>query len=112
MATIKAEVVPLRTWKEQSATQEGEECFSLTIASGRELARLGVEEASAEIRRRAAAGRLNRGLAIRLPYDDDAALALRHRDFTVVPRGECSSSRPLWSRPASGRSSLRVAAGG
>lgn len=57
------------------------------IESGRELARLGVEELARDIHRRAASGRLNRGLSISLPYFDDAALQLRRREITIIPRG-------------------------
>ncbi len=40
-----------------------------------------------EVRRRATSGRLNRGLSLSLPYFDDTALELRHREIAVVPRG-------------------------
>ncbi len=69
----------------ESRSQPGE--GESEVNRGRELARLGVEELARDIRRRAAAGRLNRGLSISLPYFDDDALELRRREITVIPRG-------------------------
>ncbi len=58
-----------------------------TVARGRELAGLAVEEMIDEIRRRAASHQLDRGLRLSLPYFDDRRLSLRRRDFTVIPAG-------------------------
>jgi hypothetical protein len=87
MTAVNASAVPLAAWSDQAGAREGVEDVALSIARGRELSRLGVEEAVAEIQRRASAGRLNRGLSLSLPYFDDRALELRHREICVVPRG-------------------------
>lgn len=58
-----------------------------TIARGRRLAGLAVEELIEEVQRRAAGHQLDRGLRLSLPFYDDRRLTLRRRDFTVIPRG-------------------------
>lgn len=87
MTAVNAGAVPLPVWSDQAEPREMSEGVALSIARGRELARLGVEEAVAEIRRRASAGRLNRGLSLSLPYFDDQSLELRRREIVIVPRG-------------------------
>ena len=87
MTAVQANAASRPGWLTPTVAQERTEGIAPSIAAGRELARLATEEVVCEVRRRAASGRLNRGLALRLPYFDDAALALRHREMTVVPRG-------------------------
>jgi hypothetical protein len=57
------------------------------VNQGRALARYETEEMIRLILRRAAAHDLNRGLSLSVPYFDDEALAIRTRDFSVIPAG-------------------------
>jgi hypothetical protein len=57
------------------------------VNQGRALARYTTREIIDTIRRRAAAGDLNRGLSLSLPYFDDQDLELKTRDFEVIPSG-------------------------
>lgn len=57
------------------------------VARGRTVAHMATEEMIEELRRRAAAHQLDRGLRLSLAYFDDRRLALRWRTFTVIPRG-------------------------
>ncbi len=84
---VEANAVSRPDWLSVTDAREPAEGTALSITRGRELARLGVEEVIAEVRRRAASGRLNRGLSLSLPYFDDTALGLRHREIVIVPRG-------------------------
>jgi hypothetical protein len=87
MTAVHTRAVARPAWLTLADSHEHTESVAHSVARGRELARLGVEEVVSEIRRRAASRRLNRGLSLSLPYFDDAALELRHRELTVVPRG-------------------------
>jgi hypothetical protein len=87
MTALNACTAPLQALLDRDSGSEGVDSATRSIARGRELARLGLEEAVAEIRRRASAGLLNRGLSLSLPYFDGRALELRHREISVVPRG-------------------------
>lgn len=57
------------------------------IGRGQAVARMATEEMIEELRRRAAAHQLDRGLRLSVAYFDDRRLALRWRTFTVIPRG-------------------------
>ena len=57
------------------------------IHQGRALARCWTNEIISKIQRKAAAGDLNRGLSLSLPYLDDQMLEMRMFDFEVVPAG-------------------------
>jgi hypothetical protein len=57
------------------------------INQGRALANFETFEIVTEIKRRAAAHNLNRGLSLSLPYFDDQDLVLRTHDFEVIPAG-------------------------
>ncbi len=57
------------------------------VARGQMLAHLATQELIGELRRRAAAHQLDRGLRLSVSYFDDRRLALRWRTFTVIPRG-------------------------
>jgi len=57
------------------------------VNQGRTLARYTTREIIDTIKRRAAAGDLNRGLSLSLPYFDDQDLELNTRDFEVIPAG-------------------------
>jgi hypothetical protein len=57
------------------------------INQGRALARYQTREIIRTIKQRVAAQDLNRGLSLSLPYFDDQALALKMRDFEVIPAG-------------------------
>jgi hypothetical protein len=57
------------------------------VNQGRAMARHLTLAAIATIRRRSAAGELNRGLRLALPYFDDQALELRKRNMIVIPAG-------------------------
>ena len=57
------------------------------INQGRWLARYQTDEIIQTIKRRAAAGDLNRGLSLSLPYFDDQSLAMKTNDFVVIPAG-------------------------
>ncbi len=57
------------------------------INQGRWLARYQTNEIIQTIKRRAAAGDLNRGLSLSLPYFDDQSLAMKTNDFVVIPAG-------------------------
>lgn len=57
------------------------------INQGRALAAYQTEEMIREIKHRAAAHDLNRGLSLSLPYFDDQALAMHTHDFQVIPAG-------------------------
>lgn len=57
------------------------------INQGRALAIYKTTEIIQTIQRRAAAGDLNRGLNLSLPYFDDQDLQMRLRDFQVIPAG-------------------------
>jgi hypothetical protein len=57
------------------------------INQGRALARYQTREIIQTIKQRAAAQDLNRGLSLSLPYFDDQDLALKMRDFEVIPAG-------------------------
>jgi len=84
---VQASTASRPAWLTPTDAHEVNEGVDLSITRGRELARLGVEEVISEVRRRATSGRLNRGLSLSLPYFDDSALELRHREIAVVPRG-------------------------
>jgi hypothetical protein len=86
MMAVLANAASRPAWLTPTVAQERTEGIAPSIAAGRELARLATEELVCEVHRRAASGRLNRGLALRLPYFDGAR-AMRHREMTVVPRG-------------------------
>ena len=47
----------------------------------------GIEQALTRIRERAAAGSLNRGLSLSLPYFDDQSLQMKVYEFRVIPHG-------------------------
>ena len=87
MMTAQANAAARPAWLTSTEALEGKEGVALSVSKGRDLARLGLEEVVAEVSRRATSGRLNRGLSLSLPYFDDAALELRHREIAVVPRG-------------------------
>jgi hypothetical protein len=57
------------------------------VNQGRALALHQTGEIVLDIRRRAAAQDLNRGLSLSLPYFDDQALHLDSDDFEVIPAG-------------------------
>ena len=57
------------------------------IHQGRALARYWTTEIIGKIQRKAAAGELNRGLSLSLPYLDDQMLEMRMFDFEVIPYG-------------------------
>jgi len=57
------------------------------VNQGRALARYHTDQVIATIRRRAAAGELNRGLSLTLPYFDDQQLEIRRFHFQVIPAG-------------------------
>lgn len=57
------------------------------VNQGRALARYQTLEIIKAIQNRAAAGELNRGLSLSLPYFDDQALETRLHDFQVIPQG-------------------------
>jgi hypothetical protein len=57
------------------------------IHQGRALARYWTNEIIGKIQRKAAAGDLNRGLSLSLPYLDDQMLEMRMFDFEVIPAG-------------------------
>lgn len=67
-----------------------QKCYGLLgqlVNQGRALARGQTCRLIETIRRRAAAGTLNRGLSLSVPYFDDRALSLRTHDFEVIPTG-------------------------
>jgi hypothetical protein len=57
------------------------------VNQGRALAIFQTKEIIARIRERAAAGSLNRGLRLSLPYFDDQELKVAISDFEVIPSG-------------------------
>jgi hypothetical protein len=57
------------------------------VNQGRALARYQTREIIETIRQRAAAGELNRGLSLSLPYFDDQDLKVHRREFQVIPSG-------------------------
>jgi len=57
------------------------------INQGRALARYWTSEIVGKIQRKAAAGDLNRGLSLSLPYFDDQMLEMRMLEFEVIPTG-------------------------
>jgi hypothetical protein len=57
------------------------------VNQGRALAVYQTKEIIQTIQRRAAAGDLNRGLSISLPYFDDQALRMKEYPFEVIPAG-------------------------
>lgn len=57
------------------------------VNQGRALARHHAREVVRTVQQRAAAGELNRGLALSLPYFDDQALRMKTHDFEVIPSG-------------------------
>jgi hypothetical protein len=57
------------------------------VNQGRALARYETREIIKNIKKRASAGSLNRGLSLSLPYFDDQDLVMRTRDFEVIPAG-------------------------
>jgi hypothetical protein len=57
------------------------------VNQGRALARFHTREIIARIRSRVAAGTLNRGFSLSLPYFDDDALSVRIFSVEVIPRG-------------------------
>jgi hypothetical protein len=57
------------------------------VNQGRALARYQTRQIIETIQRRAAAGDLNRGLGLSLPYFDDQALEMKTYDFQVIPAG-------------------------
>lgn len=87
MAEIHAGHSDLGADVQVAETQSRTDDVGSDIERGRQLARLAVEELAREISRRAALGRLNRGLSISLPFFDDAAMQLRRREITIIPRG-------------------------
>lgn len=87
MAVLDAGAAAHPAWLEPSRTEATTEAITLSMAQGRELARLQVQEMIRKIHTRARGQRLNRGLTISLPYFDDAAQELRWREVVVIPRG-------------------------
>jgi hypothetical protein len=80
------------------------------VNQGRALAHYQTRQMIAYIQRRAAAGTLNRGLSLSLPYFDDRALELRTDDFEDLKGGvvrATSSSAPC-ARRMSGRTRCRL----
>jgi hypothetical protein len=61
--------------------------FTRLVAHGHALAYHHVRRIILTIRRRAAAGELNRGLRLSLPYFDDRELALKDYEIEVIPPG-------------------------
>jgi len=57
------------------------------VNQGRALAIYQTQEITARIKERAAAGNLNRGLSLSLPYFDDQELRLDSTKFEVIPAG-------------------------
>lgn len=57
------------------------------VNQGRALARYQTGEIIRTIRTRAAAGDLNRGLSLSLPFFDDQILRVKTHDFVVIPAG-------------------------
>ena len=57
------------------------------VSQGRLLACHQTGEIIQTIKRRAAAGDLNRGLSLSLPYFDDQALEMRMNEFVIIPAG-------------------------
>ncbi len=57
------------------------------VNQGRALAVFQTEEIIRTIKRRAAAGDMNRGLSISLPYFDDQSLRMKDYPFEVIPAG-------------------------
>jgi hypothetical protein len=57
------------------------------VNQGRALARYETQDMIQEIRRRAAAESLNRGLSLSLPYFDDQTLSMEVHKFDVIPAG-------------------------
>jgi hypothetical protein len=57
------------------------------INQGRALARAKAQEIIQTIRERSAAGSLNRGLSLSLPYFDDQYLRMEFANFEVIPAG-------------------------
>ena len=57
------------------------------VNQGRALAQYEVEEIIRTIKRRAAAGDLNRGLSLSLPYFNDQKLAVEAFNFEIIPAG-------------------------
>ncbi len=57
------------------------------VNQGRALARFKTREIITTVKERAAAGSLNRGLSLSLPYFDDQALAMDLLHFEVIPAG-------------------------
>ncbi|MCX6026979.1 MAG: hypothetical protein NTY23_12095 [Chloroflexi bacterium] len=57
------------------------------VNQGRALARYHTDQVIATIHRRAAAGELNRGLSLTLPFFDDQHLEMRRFNFVVIPAG-------------------------
>jgi hypothetical protein len=70
------------------------------VNQGRALAAYETEAMIHAIQRRAAAGDLNRGLSLSVPYFDDQALALRTYDFLVIPAGRIMFLPALVARVA------------
>lgn len=87
MDPSEAVAVTFGTGQRSSGVGTVERPIEQTVARGRTLAQLAVEELIEEIRRRAADHQLDRGLRLSFPYYDDRRLTLRRRDFTVIPRG-------------------------
>ena len=87
MDPSEAMAVTFGTEQRSSGVETVERSVEQTVARGRTLAQLAVEELIEEIRRRAADHQLDRGLRLSFPYYDDRRLTLRRRDFTVIPRG-------------------------
>jgi len=57
------------------------------VNQGRALADFQTKETIAQIQKRAAAGSLNRGLSLSLPYFDDQELRINFSNFEVIPAG-------------------------
>jgi hypothetical protein len=57
------------------------------INQGRALARYQIREIIQNIKQRAAAQDLNRGLSLSLPYFDDQTLTMKMHDFEIIPAG-------------------------
>ena len=68
-------------------------------SKGRALARHETQEIIRDIKRRAAAQDLNRGLSLSLPYFDDQALGMKLHNFQVIPAGRIMFDR---SKPGIG----------
>jgi hypothetical protein len=78
------------------------------VNQGRALARFQTREIIGAIAQRAAAGALNRGLSLSLPYFDDQDLEMKLRDFEVIPAGRIIFV-PAFVVRAAGEEAVKVA---